>query len=115
MSLMQDIGIFLAGSRTGESDIKADIYTRGKGKRSFIFKGILKSKKRSGWAMEGNILNITFYEHETRDAQHVQDAELLFSPFNANLDFTRISLLFKILKTTRDLVPYEEATERLFL
>lgn len=74
MEIQKATGVVLYSRHTGEADMLCRIYTREHGKRSFIFKGIKKSKSRSHAVTEhGTIADIIYYFHENRDFQVINE------------------------------------------
>jgi len=67
MEIQKCKGIILQSRESGEADTIATIFTGEYGKRTFIFKGLRKSKRRSRSAVEpGTALQLVYYHHENK-------------------------------------------------
>jgi DNA repair protein RecO (recombination protein O) len=77
MEIQKTTGIVLYSRHIGEADMLCRIYTRDHGKRSFIFKGIKKSKSRSHAVTEpGTIADILYYFHDNREFQVINEFKI---------------------------------------
>jgi len=62
MELQKDSGIVLRKIPILEADIAATIYTNSHGKRTLLFKGLKKTKRRSLTAVEpGCVTHVVYY------------------------------------------------------
>ncbi len=78
MEIQKANGIVLGSRPLGEADRMVRVFTREFGKRSFLFKGIRKSKRRNTAATEaGTDLNLVYYFHDNRDFFIVNEFEVL--------------------------------------
>ena len=78
MEIQKANGIVLGSRSLGEADRMVRVYTKEFGKRSFLFKGIRKSKRRNAAATEaGTDLNLVYYYHDDRDFFIVNEFEVL--------------------------------------
>lgn len=74
MEIRKSQGIVLSSRATGEADRAIRAFTREFGKKSFVFKGLRKSKKRATAASEpGTVLELVYYFHEGRDFHIVNE------------------------------------------
>jgi len=77
MEIQKATGIVLSARRSGEADIICTVLTREYGKRSFLFKGIKKSKRRPQASIEpGAIIRLVYYHHDDRDIAIVNDSHI---------------------------------------
>lgn len=114
MALLSDMGICLGSKKIGESDLYSYIFTKKSGVETFTIKGIQKSKKRSGWIISGNILNIVYYKSSAMGNPFIKEADIFYSPLAMNLDFNAISLITKFLNTVRALIPRGEPQKNIY-
>ncbi len=77
MEIRKSQGIVLSSRPTGEADRSIRAFTREHGKKSFIFKGLRKSKKRPMAASEpGTVLELVYYFHEGKDFHIVNECAI---------------------------------------
>jgi DNA repair protein RecO (recombination protein O) len=112
--LDKDEGVVLFSRKLGESDALTHIYTRGQGKQQYIFKGMRKSKKRSGWIMGGNHVLFRYYFSEKKTAYYAKDLDILYSPFAYNPDHVRVELLYNFLHLIEKKVYFGDPQPLLF-
>jgi DNA repair protein RecO (recombination protein O) len=91
MEIQKATGIVLYSRRSGEADVTARIFTREYGKRTFIFKGLKKSRTRPLSAAEpGTVLDLVYYFHENRDYQVVNELKVSSRRDHVHDDLARI-------------------------
>jgi DNA repair protein RecO (recombination protein O) len=91
MEIQKATGIVLYSRRLGEADVTARIFTREFGKRTFIFKGLKKSKTRPLSAAEpGTVLDLVYYFHENREYQVVNELRVSSRREHVHDDLARI-------------------------
>lgn len=105
MVIQKTEGIILKGRVIGESDFIAEIFTLDHGKRSYVFKGIKKSKKRSVSITEiGTVAEITCYFKDSNKSSIVKEFNIISTPRSIRNDidlfFYMSYILELILKTT---------------
>lgn len=89
MEIRKSPGVVLASAVSGEADRIARIFTRDYGKRTFVFKGIRKSRRRPVAAAEpGSVVNLVYYHRDGRDVCVVSECsiEKQFYSIRENLD-----------------------------
>lgn len=112
--LDKDEGIVLFSRKLGESDLLCHIYTQDQGKQQYVFKGIRKSKRRSGWIMGGNHVLFSYYFSEKKTTYHAKDLDILYSPFVYNLDHARVDALYNFLQLIEKKIYFGEPQPALF-
>jgi DNA repair protein RecO len=99
MEIQKCSGIVLGSRPAGEADRTVRVYTREYGKRTFVFKGIRKSRKRSIAATEpGTVLDLVYYFHDGRDSSIVNEFTITRQHRGQGGDLRRILYLFLILE-----------------
>ncbi len=99
MEIQKSRGIVLSSRSVGEADRLVRAFTREYGKRSFVFKGIRKSKKRSAAAAEpGALLDLVYYYHAERDFHIVNEFTLRGQHRGPEADLAGILYLFLMLE-----------------
>jgi DNA repair protein RecO (recombination protein O) len=89
MSLTTSTGIVLSSSLMGEADVRATVFTKESGKKSFLFKGLKKSTKRPQSASEpGTVINIIYNETENRELVVAREFSVIryFHPIHNDLE-----------------------------
>ncbi len=99
MEIRKATGIVLYSRRSGEADVTARIFTREHGKRTFVFKGLKKSKTRPQSAAEpGTVLDLVYYFHENRDYQVVNELKVASRRERVHDSLARIYHLYYMLE-----------------
>lgn len=98
MKLQHATGIALSQKDTGEADVICTYYTHEFGKRSFIFKGLRKTRRRSRAVVEpGVTAHLVFYDREGIDTCIVKESDIVAYHPSIGSDLRRIfHLLFML-------------------
>ena len=100
MEIQKTVGIVLSAKEYGEADIITRIITRDYGKRSFVFKGLKKTRKRARSAAEpGACTHLVYYFHGERDAYTVSDFTVAMHYPEIREDLDKIFHLFFLLES----------------
>ncbi len=115
MEIQRTQGVVLASSLSGEADRVARVFTRDYGKRSFVFKGIRKSKKRSLAAAEpGSVVELVYYYHEERDFFIVNECAALKTHYSIRDDLAKILHLYLALEVVEKTTGFNDPNERIY-
>lgn len=111
MEIQKTEGIILNGKPSGEADYIIKIFTKDYGRRSYIFKGIKKSKKRAISIIEsGTVAEIICYFKENKSFYYAGEFSIISTPRNIRKDmdlfFYQSYILELLLKTTADEDPH---------
>lgn len=99
MKLQHATGIALSQADAGEADVICTYYTHEFGKRSFIFKGLRKSRRRSRAVVEpGVTAHLVFYDREGIDTCIVKESDIVAYHPSIGSDLRRIFHLLFILE-----------------
>ncbi len=108
MEILKTTGIALSSRVAGEADIICNYYTRDFGKRTFVFKGLKKSKKRSMAATEpGAIATLVYYHRDEKDSFIVNDVTVEKYYTSITGDLRKIVHLFFILESVDKTCGYD--------
>ena len=115
MEIQKATGVVLSSMQLAEADKLARVYTKEFGKRSFLFKGIRKSRKRPQIVTEpGTIVNLLYYFHSKRDLYIVTEVNEYKSYSAIRDDLERILHLYFILEITDKSSGYNDTNRTLF-
>lgn len=99
MEIIKSEGIILKKIPVLEADVADIIYTQNHGKRTFIFKGIKKTKRRSLAAIEpGSIVHLVYYYNEQKAMFHVKELSLLMDTLSIRDNYQAMITLFLLLE-----------------
>ena len=100
MEIQKSSGIILQSRSSGEADTIATIFTGEYGKRTFIFKGLRKSKKRPRSAVEaGSALDLVYYYRENRPVIVANEFTLIQDILEIRDDLGKILNVYYMLET----------------
>lgn len=100
MEIQKCAAIVLSSRASGEADRTVRAYTREFGKRSFVFKGLRKSRKRSVAAAEpGTVLDLVYYFHDGRDSHIVSEFSIGKQHREQSGNLSKLLYLFLVLET----------------
>lgn len=100
MEIQKSEAIVLSSRLIGEADLLAQILTKEYGKRTFVFKGLKKSKKRAKSAAEpGTTLNISYYYKEHKNSSIINDFQIVSNLNNIRNNLSHILNLHFIIET----------------
>ena len=115
MEIQKSTGIVLASSSTGEADYISRIYTKEFGKRSFLFKGLKKSKRRSHLVVEpGTVAELVYYYHEERSLHIIKEYQVYEHYPAIRNDYQKILLLHFFLETVDKTSGYNDKNGMIF-
>ena len=116
MKTFQSTGIIFRRIKYSETSLIVDIFTKGKGIRSFIFSGVRKAKAKVSAAMidHMNIVNIIAYDKDNDKLARVKEIHLEYPYRNLTTDVIKSSLGIFLLEMTRDCIQEKEPNEELF-
>jgi DNA repair protein RecO len=99
MEIIKSEGIILKKIPILEADVADIIYTQNHGKRTFIFKGIKKTKRRSQAAIEpGSVVHLVYYYNEQKAMFHVKEFSLLLDTVSIRDNYQAMITLFLLLE-----------------
>ncbi|GAB4221356.1 MAG: hypothetical protein Kow00102_16580 [Spirochaetota bacterium] len=99
MEIIKSEGIILKKIPVLEADVADIIYTQNHGKRTFIFKGIKKTKRRSQAAIEpGSVVHLVYYYNEQKAMFHVKEFSLLLDTITIRDNYQAMITLFLLLE-----------------
>lgn len=99
MEIIKSEGIILKKIPVLEADVAVVIYTQNHGKRTFIFKGIKKTKRRSQAAIEpGSIVHLVYYYNDQKSMFHVKEFSLLQDTASIRDNYQAMITLFLLLE-----------------
>ncbi|MDH7554737.1 MAG: DNA repair protein RecO [Spirochaetota bacterium] len=99
MEIIKSEGIILKKIPVLEADVADIIYTQNHGKRTFIFKGIKKTKRRSQAAIEpGSIVQLVYYYNDQKAMFHVKEFSLLVDTVTIRDNYQAMITLFLLLE-----------------
>lgn len=101
MEIQKTIGVVLSSRPMGDSDKAVVIFTKKYGKRTFIVKGIRKSKTRSQLISEaGTIVSLIYYYRENKGSCIVNEFTIKKHYSDIRKDYDRILHLYFLLEIT---------------
>ncbi|MEJ5362821.1 MAG: DNA repair protein RecO [Spirochaetota bacterium] len=99
MEIIKSEGIILKKIPIQEADVADIIYTQNHGKRTFIFKGIKKTRRRSQAAIEpGSIVHLVYYYNEQKAMFHVKEFSLLLDTVLIRDNYQAMITLFLLME-----------------
>lgn len=115
MEIRKSQGIVLSSRPTGEADRSIRAFTREFGKKSFIFKGLRKSKKRAIAASEpGTVLELVYYFREGRDFHIVNEFTIKKQYTDLRGDLDKMIFMFFMLELVDKTTAMANPVPRLF-
>ncbi|HNR89758.1 MAG TPA: DNA repair protein RecO [Spirochaetota bacterium] len=115
MRIHKTEGIVLAAQAHGEADRLLRVFTRDMGKRSFVLKGIRKSRRRpQGAADPGTRLLLTFYEHDNRATHIVTELRIAAHCADIRDSMERICHLALMLETVDGTSGFDDPNPTVF-
>ncbi|HPB80449.1 MAG TPA: DNA repair protein RecO [Spirochaetota bacterium] len=115
MEIQKSTGVVLSSFPGGEADRIARIFTREYGKRTFVFKGIRKSRKRSTLVAEpGTVVDLMYYYHDNREYQVAGEFQVRDHFYSIREDLERIFHLYLILETVEKITGFNDPNRQVF-
>lgn len=115
MEIQKSTGVVLSSFPGGEADRIVRIFTREYGKRSFVFKGIRKSRKRSTLVSEpGTVVDLVYYYHDNRDYQVAGEFQVRNHFYSIREDLGRIFHLYLVLETVEKITGFNDPNRQIF-
>ncbi|WP_378180716.1 DNA repair protein RecO [Aquimarina sp. SS2-1] len=109
--------IVIHSLRYGESDLIVLLFTKTSGLRSYLLKGILKSKRgkiRSSLFQPLTLLDIEANHKNKGTLERIKEAKILVPYESLHTDFVKSSLVFFLSEVLKNTIQEEEANEELF-
>ncbi|MDY8137106.1 DNA repair protein RecO [Aquimarina sp. 2201CG5-10] len=109
--------IVLHSLRYGEADLIVKLFTKTSGLRSYLLKGILKSRKgkiRSSFFQPLTLLEIEAVHKDKGTLERIKEAKVI-SPYKTlHTDFVKSSVVFFLSEILKNAIQEEETNESLF-
>ena len=115
MGLVETEAIVLHTHKLADADKIVVSLTEKSGLVRGVAKGARRLKSRFGASLEPfTVINLTFFEKETRELVTIKSAEIIRSYFGAAGDSDRVAALEQLVELVREFAPPHQADERLF-
>ncbi len=115
MEIQKTEGIVLRKIPILEADITDIIYTRDHGKRTFIFKGIKKTKRRSLSAIEpGSIVHLVYYHDEQKAMLNVKEFSSIVDTLSLRDNYQSMMTLFLLLEVVDKTTGYSDQNVKIY-
>ncbi|WP_298542193.1 DNA repair protein RecO [uncultured Aquimarina sp.] len=115
--IVQTSAIVIHSLRYGESDLIVSLLTKTSGLRSYLLKGILKSKRgkiRSSLFQPLTLLEIEANHKDKGTLERIKEAKILIPYQSLHTDFVKSSLVFFLSEILKNTIHEEEVNEELF-
>ncbi|WP_298314450.1 DNA repair protein RecO [uncultured Aquimarina sp.] len=115
--IVQTSAIVIHSLRYGESDLIVSLLTKTSGLRSYLLKGILKSKRgkiRSSLFQPLTLLEIEANHKDKGTLERIKEAKILIPYQSLHTDFVKSSLVFFLSEILKNTIQEEEVNEELF-
>lgn len=109
--------IVIHSLRYGENDLIVSLFTRTNGLRSYLIRGVLKSRKgklRSSLFQPLTLLEIEAYHKDKGTLERIREAKILIPYTSLHLDVSKNALVFFIAEILKNAIKEEETNESLF-
>ncbi|MFC5047550.1 DNA repair protein RecO [Aquimarina hainanensis] len=109
--------IVIHSLRYGEADLIVTLFTRKYGVRSYLLKGVLKSKKgklRAALFQPLTLLDIEAVHKDKNTLERIKEAKVRMPYQTLHLDFVKTSMVFFISEMLKSLIQEEETNEELY-
>ncbi len=115
MAIRKDEGIVLGRRRLQESSLIVDLFTRRSGRLRVVAKGARRTRSRFSGVLEPTtVVQIVYYEKETRDLQLLTQADLVESFSGLRESLLRLSYGYAIIESLMGMKREESDAESLF-
>lgn len=115
MGLVETEAIVLQTYRLADADKIVLCMTEKAGLVRGVARGARRLKSKFGASLEpSTLINLTFFEKETRELVTIKNAEIVESYFDAARDADAVEGLVYILELVKEFAPPHQADERLF-
>jgi DNA repair protein RecO (recombination protein O) len=115
MGLVETEAIVLHTHKLADADKIVVSLTEKHGLVRGVAKGARRLKSRFGASLEPfTLINLTFFEKETRELVTIKSAEIVRSYFGAAGDSDTVAALEQLVELVREFAPPHQADERLF-
>ncbi|WP_299213327.1 DNA repair protein RecO [uncultured Aquimarina sp.] len=115
--IVQTSAIVIHSLRYGESDLIVSLLTKTSGLRSYLLKGILKSKRgkiRASLFQPLTLLEIEANHKDKGTLERIKEAKILIPYQSLHTDFVKSSLVFFLSEILKNTIREEEVNEELF-
>ncbi|GAA4110638.1 DNA repair protein RecO [Aquimarina addita] len=115
--IINTAAIVIHSIRYGDSDLIVSLFTKSSGLKSYLLKGILKSKKgkiRSSLFQPLTLLEIEANHRNNDTLERLREAKILLPYATLQTDVVKSSLVFFISEILKNSIKEEEANESLF-
>jgi len=109
--------IVIHSIRYGEGDLIVSLLTKSNGLKSYLLKGILKSKRskiRSSLFQPLTLLEIEANHKDKGSLERIKEAKILTPYQSLHIDFVKSSLVFFLAEILKNVIYEEEPNEELF-
>lgn len=115
MGLVETEAIVLHTHKLADADKIVVSLTEKVGLVRGVARGARRLKSRFGASLEPfTLINLTFFEKETRELVTIKSAEIVRSYFDAASDAYKVAALERLVELVREFAPPHQADERLF-
>ena len=115
MGLVETEAIVLHTHKLADADKIVVSLTEKAGLVRGVARGARRLKSRFGASLEPfTLVNLTFFEKETRELVTIKSAEIVKSYFGAAGDSEALAALVRLVETVREFAPPHQADERLY-
>jgi DNA repair protein RecO (recombination protein O) len=115
MGLVETEAIVLHTHKLADADKIVVSLTEKSGLVRGVARGARRLKSRFGASLEPfTLVNLTFFEKETRELVTIKSAEIVKSYFGAAGDASALAALVRLVETVREFAPPHQADERLY-
>lgn len=115
MGLVETEAIVLHTHKLADADKIVVSLTERAGLVRGVARGARRLKSRFGASLEPfTLINLTFFEKETRELVTIKNAEIIRSYFGAACDADTVAALEQLVELVREFAPPHQADERLF-
>ncbi|MBW1294101.1 DNA repair protein RecO [Aquimarina litoralis] len=114
---VQTPAIVIHSLRYGESDLIVSLLTKTSGLRSYLLKGVLKSKRgkiRASLFQPLTLLEIEANHRNKGTLERIKEAKILVPYKSLHTDFVKSSLVFFLSEILKNTIQEEEVNEELF-
>lgn len=115
--IIHSSAIVIHSLRYGEKDLIASLFTKTSGLRSYLIRGVLKSKKgkvRSSFFQPLTLLEVEAYHKDKGTLERIREAKILIPYQSLHTDIKKNALVFFLSETLKNAIQEEEANEELF-
>ncbi len=115
MEIQRSTGIVLSAGLIGDADRTSRVFTEEFGKRSFIFKGLRKSRKRAPGVTEpGTLVDLVYYFNEKRELFAVKEFSIIKQHLEIRRELEKIYTLYFLLEITEKTTGFSDPNAQIY-